>query len=174
MDYAQLNEAGTEAIQVVTHGNIEWDAHNFCSAEALIKDGKADQFRVVELTETTMPVFDPSTHKCFHDGCEKVGDAWQYKWTLIPLTETEIDAAYQASVPQEISRAQFILALLHTLPDLLDAVEAAIANADRATQINYKERLTFRRDFPLVATMATALGKTDLEIDAIFILGATL
>lgn len=83
-------------------------------------------------------------------------------------------ARYKASIPQEISRAQFILALLHTSPELLDAVEAAIANSDRATQINYKERLTFRRDFPLVATMAMALNKSDEEIDAIFILGATL
>ena len=75
-------------------------------------------------------------------------------------------------VPQIVSRAQFILALLQI--DLLDEVEAAIALADRATQINYQERLEFERGFPLIATMAAVLGKTDAEVDALFVLAATL
>ena len=92
-------------------------------------------------------------------------------------TKAEQEAAYLeqlrlASVPQVVSRAQFILALLQL--DLLDDVEAAIAAADRATQINYKERLEFERSFPLVAVMAAALGKTDREVDDLFTLAATL
>lgn len=75
-------------------------------------------------------------------------------------------------IPQVVSRAQFILALLQL--DLLDEVEAAIALADRATQINYKERLEFERSYPLIATMAAVMGKTDAEIDALFILASTL
>lgn len=75
-------------------------------------------------------------------------------------------------IPQIVSRAQFILALLQL--DLLDEVEAAIAAADRATQINYKERLEFERSYPLIATMAAVLGKTDAEIDGLFVLAATL
>ena len=75
-------------------------------------------------------------------------------------------------IPQVVSRAKFILALLEL--DLLDEVEAAIAAADRATQINYKERLEFDRNYPLIATMAAVMGKTDAEIDALFVLAATL
>lgn len=112
----------------------------------------------------------------------------------LSLTETEgemranwtgyewVDLPYQAPapvitepvilVPQVVSRAQFILALLQI--DLLDEVEAAIAAADRATQINYEERLEFERSFPLIATMAAVLGKTDAEVDALFVLAATL
>lgn len=78
----------------------------------------------------------------------------------------------RARVPKVVSRAQFILALLEM--GLLDDVEAAIAQADRATQINYKERLEFERGYPLIATMAAVLGKTDAEIDALFTLAATL
>ena len=78
----------------------------------------------------------------------------------------------RARVPQVVSRAQFILALLQL--DLLDEVEVAIAAADRATQINYKERLEFERNYPLIATMAAVLGKTDAEIDGLFVLAATL
>ena len=78
----------------------------------------------------------------------------------------------EIQIPQIVSRAQFILALLQI--DLLDEVEAAIAAADRATQINYEERLEFERSFPLIATMAAVLGKTDAEVDALFVLAATL
>ena len=107
-----------------------------------------------------------------------------YAWaTLADLvdcpTNTEVgmlfrDGAFShaATVPSVVSRAQFILALLQI--DLLDEVESAIAAADRATQINYKERLEFERSFPLIATMAAVLGKTDAEVDALFVLAATL
>ena len=91
MQYAQLNEAGTECVQV-SNGNIQWDANNFCSAEALIKDGKGEQFRVVSLTIIDQPAFDPKTDKCFRDGNEFVGGKWCYKWTIVALTEEEIIA----------------------------------------------------------------------------------
>lgn len=82
-----------------------------------------------------------------------------------------IDMANQPpSPPRTVSRAQFLLALLEI--GLLDEVEAAIEQADRATQINYRERLEFERDYPLIATMAAVLGKTDAEIDALFVLAA--
>lgn len=101
MEYAQLNEAGTEAIQVTTHGDVEWDANNYCSAAALVKDGKAAQFRIVPLTVTNEPPFDPLTQRCFRNGCEKVGDNWQYKWTVEALTAQEI-AANQAAADKAL------------------------------------------------------------------------
>lgn len=89
--------------------------------------------------------------------------------------DAELMSGYMAqpqTIPQVVSRAQFILALLQI--DLLDEVEAAIDQADRATQINYKERLEFDRSYPLIATMAQVMGKTDAEIDALFVLASTL
>jgi len=172
MEYAQLNQAGTEAIQVTTHGNVEWDANNYCSAEALVKDGKAAQFRVVPLAETEQPTFNAITQTVIRDGCELVEGQWQYKWRIDDLTPEQIEAKRKAAVPQVVSRAQFILALLQL--DLLDEVEAAIAAADRATQINYNERLEFERNYPVTLAMAAALGKTDRELDDLFVLAATL
>lgn len=95
MEYAQLNEAGTEAIQIITHGNVEWDSTHFCPANALTQD-EAAVFRVVPLTVTTMPAYDAITHRCFRDGCEKVGDEWQYKWTVEAL-DADAVAANQAA-----------------------------------------------------------------------------
>ena len=100
-----------------------------------------------------------------------IGDTGGIGWTWDGTTLTPPPAPPPA-IPQVVSRAQFILALLQL--DLLDEVEAAIAQADRATQINYKERLEFERNYPLVTTMAQALGKTEAEIDGLFMLAATL
>ncbi len=94
-----------------------------------------------------------------------------YEWREMTY-QTPPEIAAPVIVPQVVSRAQFILALLQI--DLLDEVEAAIDAADRAAQINYKERLEFERGFPLIATMAQVMGKTDAEIDALFVLAATL
>lgn len=90
MEYAQLNETGTEATQITTHGNIKWDHNNYCSAEALVKDAKAEQFRVVPLTVIEQPQFDTITQRCFRDGCEKIGNTWQYKWTIEQLPAAQI------------------------------------------------------------------------------------
>lgn len=89
MEYAQLNQAGTEAIQITTHSPVEWDANNFCSAEALVKDGKAEQFRVVPLTETPPPTFDPATQRVIRDDCVKVDDNWLYKWRVETLSSDQ-------------------------------------------------------------------------------------
>lgn len=91
MEYAQLNEALTEAIQVTTHGNVEWDNTHFCPASALTTD-EVTQFRVVPLAVTEQPEFNAMTHRCYRDGCEKIGDNWQYKWTTEALTTEEVAA----------------------------------------------------------------------------------
>lgn len=75
-------------------------------------------------------------------------------------------------VPQAVTRGQFILALLQL--NLLDAVETAVAAASRTIQVNYAERVEFNRSHPLIQEMAFALGKTDAEVDALFVLAATL
>lgn len=89
MEYAQLNHTLTEATQVTTHGNVEWDATHFCPASALTPE-EATFFRVVPLTVTQQPAFDPITHRCFRDGCEKIGGNWQYKWTVEALDATAV------------------------------------------------------------------------------------
>lgn len=103
------------------------------------------------------------------------GAVWSYaggQWSVFDQAQHDkVLLSAMPPVPQVVSRAQFILALLQI--DLLDEVEEAIAAADRATQINYKERLEFERTYPLVMTMAAALGKTAAEVDALFMLAAT-
>ena len=91
MEYAQLNEALTDATQITTHGNVEWDNNHLCPASALTP-AEATQFRVVPLTVTLPPEFNAMTHRCYRDGCEKIGDNWQYKWTVEALATEQVAA----------------------------------------------------------------------------------
>ena len=92
MEYAQLNLALTDATQITEQGNVLWDANNFCSPDALAKDGRAAQFRVVPLQPVAPPAFDASTQIVRRDGCEQVAGAWRYKWRVDALTAPELAA----------------------------------------------------------------------------------
>jgi hypothetical protein len=94
MKYAQLNEDNSYNHQITTGGDVAWDENNYCTAEALVKDGKASQFRVVELHEIDPPSFDTLTQIAVRDGGELVDGQWQYKWRVDDLTPEQI-AAYK-------------------------------------------------------------------------------
>ena len=177
MEYAQLNKDGKDAIQITSHGLIEWDDQNYCTAEALVKDGKADQFRVVPLLEIDPPAFDPLTQSCIRDGCEKVKGKWQYRWRIDNLSAEQIaanaEAARIASIPRSLTRRQFKLTLIRL--GLFETVENMIAASDDLElRVTYQEAQDFERDHPMILQMAESLGKTDAELDDLFILGGTL
>jgi hypothetical protein len=54
------------------------------------------------------------------------------------------------------------------------AVESAVAAADQTTQDAWQYATEFRRDNPLVNAVASALGKSASEIDALFALALSL
>lgn len=177
MEYAQLNEARTEAIQVTTHGNVAWDANNFCSAEALTRDGKADQFRVVPLTVTEPPSYNPLIRSVIRDGCELVDGAWQYKWRVDALSAEQIEAKRLASIPQSVTRRQARQALL--LAGVLGSVQSAIDGiADPVqrgmAQIEWDDSQAFERNRPLLIALGTALGLDSAELDQLFVTAAGL
>jgi hypothetical protein len=57
---------------------------------------------------------------------------------------------------------------------LLDTVEAAIKAGDRSLQIEWDYRTEFARDNDLLVSMATTLGITDSQLDAMFEAGVLL
>lgn len=110
MEYAQVNEAGTDALQITTQGNVYWDENHFCPAKALTEE-EAAMFRVVPLTIVAQPAYDPITQRCFRDGCELVGGEWQYKWTVEALDADTIAANQAAAVAQTRASAKVARAL---------------------------------------------------------------
>lgn len=75
-------------------------------------------------------------------------------------------------VPREVTPRQIRLALDQM--GLLDAVETAVAGAGKSTRIAWEYSTGIERDASLVKQMATAIGKTDADIDALFTLAAGL
>ena len=82
-----------------------------------------------------------------------------------------VDGVLSIAVPQTVSPRQARLALLQAT--LLDEVELLLAN-DKAMQIWWEYSLDIQRNHEYITTMGTALGLTELQLDDLFILGATL
>ena len=128
MEYAQLNADLTEATQITSHGDIEWDSRNLCSARALTRAGKAALFRVVPLTVTQPPAIDPMTQSVQRDGCEKVEGEWQYKWRVTDLTSEEIAAKEAAVAAAQAEAAAQAKHATHAAAAKADAKLAALGD----------------------------------------------
>lgn len=79
-----------------------------------------------------------------------------------------------AVVPDAISPRQFRLALLQL--DLLDSVETLVADpaTPRSMRIEWEYAAEIRRDHPAWTDMLALAGRSAAELDAVFVLGATL
>ena len=83
------------------------------------------------------------------------------------------EAARIASIPHSLTRRQFKLALIRS--GLYEMVESMLsATTDLELRVTYQEAQDFERDHPMIVQMAESLGKTDAELDDLFILGGTL
>jgi hypothetical protein len=69
-------------------------------------------------------------------------------------------------VPAEVRQAQARRALLAA--GLLDDVEAAVAASSQDIQIAWEYEPNIRRDSPMIAALAPAIGLTDAQIDDLF------
>lgn len=78
----------------------------------------------------------------------------------------------QAPVPSVVTMRQALTALSRF--GLLDAYKAAVAAADKETQIACEYSTEVQRDFPLVQTLAAALSLSEQQLDDLFTLAATL
>lgn len=58
--------------------------------------------------------------------------------------------------------------------DLLDSVEAYIATAPKAVQIDWEYAEVFKRDYGAIPTAAADLGLTDTQVDELFTVAMTL
>ena len=88
---------------------------------------------------------------------EKVDGVWREVFALEPAP---------VFVPQQVTMRQARLELLSR--DLLDDVDAVIAVAGRAAQIEWEYASTVDRDNPVIAAVQQQQGMTDEQIDDLF------
>lgn len=75
-------------------------------------------------------------------------------------------------VPAEVTRAQGKLALLNA--GLLANAQAAATAAGQAAEIAFNDALTYERTSPTLNALATALGLSSNDLDALFIAASKL
>ena len=94
-----------------------------------------------------------------------IGDLWDGETFNPP-------PAPPTPIPQSVTMRQARLALLGA--GLLSTVQTAIAGAGPAAAIEWDYATEVQRSAGLVPAMATALGLTDAQIDALFVTASTL
>jgi hypothetical protein len=103
-----------------------------------------------------------------HDENTYPVDGWYWFDTL----DDALASLPRQSVVNTITPLQAKLAL-HGI-GLLATVESLIAAADVPTQLAWREATAFSRTSPLLNSMATALGMTSEQVDALFLSAATI
>lgn len=111
------------------------------------------------------------------------GDGSQDKFipqTLIAITAQEATAILNPPLTAAQKRAQLAplsawqVRKVLTQFNLRTQVETALLSADQSTKDAWQYANDFNRDNVLLANMATALGLTDVQLDNLFTVGATL
>lgn len=101
-----------------------------------------------------------------------IGPPWSQVWTVRAKTPEEL----AVPVPLVVTMRQARLALLAA--GLMDDAEAALdalpSPQKEAARIEWEYATEVRRDWPFVALVATALGLTPEQVDALFIAAAEL
>lgn len=106
-----------------------------------------------------------------------IGWAWSAEGGFVAPAAPEVPVISVPAVPVSVSMRQAKRALLAAgLLDLADQAIAGIADDTerRAAQIDWTSATDVRRDWPLVASIAQALGLTDQQIDQLFVAASQL
>lgn len=88
-------------------------------------------------------------------------------WCWFDTLDEALDKLPRVSPTAVVSRFQAKAALLGA--GLLPQVQAMIDAADPATRLAWNEVIEFRRDSPLLNTLATALGLDSAALDQLFV-----
>lgn len=87
--------------------------------------------------------------------------------TEITSEEAENRNSEASHVPVSVTRLQARAALWQA--GLLEAAELAVSESDKLTQIAWADAQEFRRDSPILQSIAQALGLTSDDLDALFV-----
>lgn len=95
-------------------------------------------------------------------------------WRLVNGEWVEPEIQESNQVPTFLSSYQAKLALFNA--GLLDSVQSLIDHPDTPTNVKlaWQEGLSFRRDNPMIAMIATQMGLTESDVDDLFIAGEQL
>lgn len=130
-------------------------------------------FGIVWVSAVEPPAYEPDSEALIEDTPQCVAGEWVQTWAVAAIPPEEVAARLQARrAGMTCTPRQARLALQQA--GLLAAVTAWIAAADEATRIEWEFATEIRRDWPPIATCASALGLADTDLDGLFALAETL
>ncbi|MBP0492882.1 hypothetical protein [Roseomonas indoligenes] len=116
------------------------------------------------LEERYHPDLIPAFVELSGPGSQSVGEGWLYDGST--FSEPPHAEAPQDPVPASITPRQARLALLQA--GLLDEVDAAVAAAGRAAQLEWEYATVVERSGTLVESLAAGIPLTDQQVDNLF------
>jgi hypothetical protein len=139
-----------------------------------------DNYVIIDLTNTVISIIGwdgsspfiqpPNTQLIKFNG--PAGEGWHWDGTKA-VDPRPVPVPPQApSVPQTVSPRQARLALIQS--GLYNQVNTTINTSDQTTQVWWEFASTIDRQNPILIQVATQIGLQAYQIDALFILAATL
>ena len=95
----------------------------------------------------------------------QIDGKWMQQWAILPWTDEEMQTwrSYLSCGPLQLRKALRQLGMMATVQD-------AMAQADEETQEAWEYASEIRRMDPMIEAMRLALGKSEEEVDQLFIL----
>jgi hypothetical protein len=138
-----------------------------------IPDATLAEYSVYPLAATPMPAYDPETQRVSEGLAELVDGVWMQTWVVTDLAPEELtERLAEWRQGMAVSPLQMRRAL--RAENLYNAITAYVEQQDADTQDAWEYAVEIRRDDALIAAAAAALGKTDVEVDDLFRLAASL
>jgi len=106
------------------------------------------------------------------DELKAKGDHYDTLKADFDRVSAELESIKNPPVAESITPRQAKLALYGA--GLLDAVEIAVASADKVVQIHYHEATIWYRTDPVLNGLAAQLGMTDSQLDELFLSASKL
>ena len=120
------------------------------------------------VTQLAQPTFDPATQHCTLNSTPVLSNGeWSVDWTVTQKTPEEI-AAELAQWRSFTSCTPFQGRMALIDANLLTQVETAINAADQKTKTAWEYALEWKRNSPMISTLAAALNLSDTQVDDLF------
>jgi hypothetical protein len=127
-----------------------------------------NNYTLVLVNELPQPTFNSATQNCALQTTPFLSDGeWVIDWIVTDKTPEEI-AAELASWRQSTFCTPFQGRMALAESNLLTQVEAAINSADQKTKVAWEYALEWKRTSPMIETLATALGLSEIQVDDLF------
>lgn len=138
-----------------------------------VPDEIAADYNTFPVVDTPQPAYDPMRQDLSLVDPKKQDGVWYQQWSVTDVSPEVYDtrlAAYRASLYCTPLQGKIEL----NNQELLDAAEAAVAQADKVTRLAWNNATIWYRTSPMIETLGAGLGLSPDDLDNLFVQAATI